>query len=165
MRFAVDRVTRRCLPLALGMAMLAASCSRGDRPKVVPVTGVITYHNLPVEDASVMFTPIGIGKEKAATAVTDAAGKFQLSTFGQADGAVPGQYKVTVFKSPPAAETGDIENEVDENKVALQAADQELPETEVKPFLPEKYASAGTTLLDANVKDGEKNEFSFELQD
>lgn len=165
MRCTVDRLFQTHVVLTIGMVMLAAGCSRSDRPKVVPVTGAITYHNLPVEGASVMFTPLGIGKERSATAVTDAAGKFQLSTFGPADGAVPGQYKVTVFKSPPALDTADIENQIDENKVAMQAADQELPETEAKPFLPEKYASVNTTLLDATVKDGEKNEFSFELQD
>lgn len=159
-----DRVGLVFLSLA-GLVLATAGCSRSRLPQVVPAGGVITYRGAAVEGASVMFVPIGGGKEKAATAVTNASGKFQLSTFGQADGAMPGQYKVTVFKSATIAESGDIENQVDEKKVAMQAEGQAIPEVESAPLLPEKYSSAQSTVLDATVKEGGKNEFTFDLQD
>jgi hypothetical protein len=63
---------------------------------LVEVSGLITYDGKPVEAATVAFVPEGEGR--AASGMTDADGKFQLTTLKPGDGARPGRYKVTVSK-------------------------------------------------------------------
>src|SRR5262245_1264000 len=62
------------------------------------VEGLVTLDGVPVEGASVSFTPEGEGQP--AFGVTDSNGKFVLQTINKA-GANPGTYKVTVTKTKP----------------------------------------------------------------
>ena len=115
----------------------------GCGPKTVPVTGTISYRNQPVADATVLFTPQGPGR--SATGVTDAQGKFSLGTESPGDGAIPGEYAVSVTpKQTPPAE-GDYSIGSD-------------------PPFPLRYSDPTATDLKATVKD-EKNDFPLELKD
>ena len=89
----------------LALVILAASlssCSSGydDGLKKVPVRGTITIDGKPV--AGLVVRLLGTTASEKSNAqfpvgVTDAQGAFQLSTNGTNDGAVAGEYNVTVM--------------------------------------------------------------------
>ncbi|MBN2577819.1 MAG: hypothetical protein JXB10_02425 [Pirellulales bacterium] len=123
--------------------LLAAGCGGGLKP--VPVTGDVTLDGKPVDDAGVLFCP----KEKGPVAigVTDAAGKFQLSS-NDHSGALPGQYRVAITKQQ-------ILGEENYGRLGPKAV-------HVKWLIPEKYSRIKTSGLQATVKQ-EENEFHFSL--
>jgi hypothetical protein len=78
----------------LSAAVLAgAGCGGGVKP--VKVQGVVTLDGNALSGATVTFAPLQQGGRPAG-AVTGADGKFWLTTFHTGDGALPGEYKVTV---------------------------------------------------------------------
>jgi len=110
----------------------------------VPAGGTVTYKGQPVADANVMFTPEGGGE--IATGRTDAQGKFSLGVAKPGDGAVPGEYRVSLTpKEAPRAE-GDYS-------------------ASAPPPFPVQYTNATGSTLKATVKRGEKNDFPLELKD
>jgi hypothetical protein len=87
---------RHCsvLGFLLSAAVLAgAGCGGGVKP--VKVQGVVTLDGNVLSGATVTFAPLQQGGRPAG-AVTGADGKFWLTTFNTGDGALPGEYKVTV---------------------------------------------------------------------
>jgi hypothetical protein len=81
------------------VALLAAcGCSSSSGPKLAPVSGVVRYKGQPIKDIAVVFhAPEGL----LASGITDAEGKFQLSTISPGDGAPVGEQQVTfVYKDP-----------------------------------------------------------------
>ena len=77
---------------------LSVGCSGEDsnRPKTYPVSGTVKLNGNAVEGATVTFQ-LTEGKENAIGS-TDKSGKYTLSTFKPNDGAVTGQYKVSITK-------------------------------------------------------------------
>jgi hypothetical protein len=69
----------------------------GSKEKPIKAAGVVTLDGRPVANATVVFLP---NAEAGSPAIgkTDAAGKCQLTTFHQGDGALPGDYAVLVIK-------------------------------------------------------------------
>lgn len=146
------------------LLLVAAGCSGSNHPATSPVSGIVTYHDAPVEGALVIFAPQAGGQ--TATATTDAEGKFALSTFGEKDGAVPGSYKVTVAKTakdetPPKTEAQLNEEYLQQMKTGRPPAPPQPP----KNLLPVKYLSVQTTTLSATVNEGTNDEVRLELVD
>lgn len=140
--------------LVLGTMCTIAGCGAetGDRPATVPARGIVTYNGEPVEKAVITFTPKQEGGTSA-YAKTDAKGRFVLQTFDADDGAVPGEYDVTVKKFlivVPEKDEGD-------------PGYVEPPPP--KALVPEKYMNSNTSDLTAVVREGEENEFAFNLKD
>ena len=48
-----------------------------------------------------MFVPVTLETGRAARGKIDQDGRFELTTFNEGDGALPGDYKVTVFGYEP----------------------------------------------------------------
>lgn len=143
-------------------------CGGGDDfPDPVPVSGTVNHGGKPVAGASVTFRAKG-GEGRSASGMTDSAGKFTLTTFSTADGAIPGDYVVTVSKSSGAeggddmdlGDDGDPSAGYDE---AMAKAGGDEPE-EVDSTLPVKYASAATSGLERTVGKSGKNEFAIDLE-
>src|SRR5688500_7404542 len=90
--------------LVAGFTVLVAGCG-GESHNVTPVKGFVTYQGSPVEGAVVAFHAVdaAVGEARMATGVTDAEGRFQLTSFTQGDGAAPGSHKVTVSKKSTTA--------------------------------------------------------------
>lgn len=154
---------RNCA-LVLGCAalMMAAvfGCSRGGDggPPRVPVTVTVTHNGSPVQGAHITFVPKGDGQ--AAYGVTSADGKTELSTQGERDGAMPGDYQVMVRKT----ETEGPERQVNSTETgAMPAGAEAMKSAQTRNLLPEKYSAIGTTDLQASVAADGKNEFSFDL--
>jgi hypothetical protein len=154
----------RCVPCVVSLSSgvlvvaLVAGCSDGakgrtDRPDVVEASGTLTYKGTAVEGATVVLVP----QEKsgyAASGLTDASGRFELSAFTPDTGAVPGKYKVTVSKveAPPAAagpEGGHDESETPPSR----------------DLLPAKYKDATTTDLTAEIPKDGTSDLTFDLKD
>jgi hypothetical protein len=102
--------------------------------------------------------------------VTDAAGKYSLTTRKQNDGALAGRYKVGFAKyeaPPPAAENATPAAD----KASYDVSDEypagynpdAVPEAPPsKNLLPEKYADPNQSGFNAEVK-AEPNTFDFDL--
>jgi hypothetical protein len=132
----------------LACCALAVGCGDG-KPRRVPVTGTIRYQNKPLEGGDVVFVPVDARNGFRAIGKTDDQGQFALTTFQRGDGAVPGEYKVTVF----AYHNGDPSRDTDMIAPPVGA-----------PAVPEKYSSQRTTDLAATVGN-EPTVVEFELKD
>jgi len=123
----------------------------------VPVSGTVTYKGTAVEGATVAFH--GGPASAPATGVTDATGKFKLSSYNPGDGAPAGNYKVTVSKKKlEVATSGKMSME----EAAKAPGGSAAKETDL---LPPKYASQETTTLTATVEKGKTNDVKLTLED
>lgn len=112
--------------------------------KIVPVAGVVRLDGKPLDGAGVAFHAAGGGP--MASAVTDAEGRYRLET-GNAKGAVPGEYRVTVTKQT----------------VSGFGSDGVMPGPggyKIKWLVPEKYVDVKTTPLAVTVP---SQSYDFEL--
>jgi hypothetical protein len=125
--------------LVLGCLTGIAGCGSG-LPPVAPVKGTVTWKGQPVAGASVMFMP---GAGRPATGTTDAEGHYRLSAFGETNGAMLGQYKVTITKRVPISDA---------------------PYAPERSEIPPAYADAATSPLKAEVTAAGPNEFTFDLE-
>lgn len=160
-----------CAVLVCAFLLVGVGCTGSvGLAGLVPVQGVVTYNGAAVEGANVLFAPASTGAEqsRAASAITDASGKFTLMTLQPSDGAFPGEYKVTITKqvsmignkTREEVERGFV---VSGNPKAAENIDKGT--ITVKNFLPAKYASAGTSGLILTVPArGDKN-VAFALSD
>ena len=152
--------------LILATAVLAAAGCGGadgeaDRPPRLPVTGTVTYNGAPLADAQITFNPETAGGT-AAFARTDAEGHYELTSFETGDGAVAGNYIVTIEKydTPPI-----LTAEVSEDEYVPPEASNAPPPAPPKNLAPDKYRQMHTSDLRAVVSDGGDNTFNFTLTD
>ena len=98
MRTCVRMRSPTCLLAAfLGLAFLSG-CGQ---PSMAKVTGRVTCKGQPVPEAMITFNPVPKAAEdrepgKPATGMTDAEGRYELSTFKNYDGVLVGEHKVVV---------------------------------------------------------------------
>jgi hypothetical protein len=84
--------------LLIGGCLSLIGCGSESGPKLVPVSGVVTMNNKPLEGATVSFSPVG-GEGAGAEDVTGPGGNYKAMTRGRS-GVAPGKYKVVVQKAP-----------------------------------------------------------------
>ncbi len=137
---------RTCLTVAA--VALAAGCSSEERvPAPTPVGGQVLHKGKPVAEAAVTFHPMGgLPPSYVFTAVTDADGRFQMSTRRAADGIPPGEYAVTVV-------------------LREKRRDGDEDVRNGRNLLPKKYADPETSGLWASVKPGDNALPPFALAD
>jgi hypothetical protein len=93
--------------LVLGAVGGAWNYEKWMRPRLYPVTGLVKFEGELVEGAKLTFHPVSSAAVKGAAtaqqpvtlyamARTGSDGKFTLSTFGSADGAPAGEYRVAI---------------------------------------------------------------------
>lgn len=153
-------VMNRNQTVSVGMLLLgfvvAGGCSGSQdkwtkqRPKVYKASGVVKYKDAPVEHAIILYQ----SGDQTAHGLTDAQGKFVLTTFNEGDGAIAGTHKISIRKT--VYEEKPTKFNSDEEKSVAKFA---------KELLPVKYLSAETSGLTAEVTSGGKNTQTFELQD
>ncbi len=142
-----------------GVALILAvmGCGGPSLPNAVSVSGTVSYQNKPVAGAQVVLNSTD-AKGKPASGVTDAQGNFSVQTYvdgAQANGAMPGSYKVTVTKT---------EQSTLSSEEMMKASSGGKP-VGPKHLLPEKYSSPATTTLTAEVKQGSSAPLKLELTD
>ena len=150
----VDRI----VPV-LCLVSLSAGCSGSNTPATAKVAGLVTYRGSPVDAATVIFAPAAGGRP--ATAITDAQGRYELSTFGEKDGAVPGAYNATVIKT---VIEGTVPKLTNDEIYELQRQGKPVPVAKTKSVLPDKYGTANTSDLNVTVKPGD-NDIPLTLND
>lgn len=104
-----------CLTTALLMAAVCSGCgasSGAPQEKSVPVAGILSFKGEPLADFRVTFIPAD--GRRAASGLTDAQGRFVLSTNAAGDGAPPGRNKVAVaWEGPPQEDTGGLDTPIE----------------------------------------------------
>jgi hypothetical protein len=155
--------------------VISAACCGGcsvptgaaDRLPTAPVSGVVTYKGKPLEGATVTFIPST--NPVPAYGLTDAEGKFQLTTYEQDDGAIIGEHFVTIDKTtgstPPATppSTGNNDPEDFDNYVPPSLG--VTPPPVVTYLVPERYSRPEASGLTAKVAAEGPNSFTFNLTD
>lgn len=128
---------------------------------MAPASGTVTFDGKPVEGAEVVFRSEAVPRN--ASGKTDAQGKFVLTTYEGNDGAILGEYKVTVAKTQVnEAMTGNAENPSGDYAAAMAAA--AAGKVQSKNDLPAKYANVETSGLTARVTAEGPNEFTFDIK-
>jgi hypothetical protein len=75
-------------------ALEIAGCSRGDRPELTEVQGIVTLDGKPLPRATVIFQPMNGGR--SSRGLTDSQGKYRLLYLRDIEGAILGSHKVTI---------------------------------------------------------------------
>jgi hypothetical protein len=133
---------------AIGLAGCTSSSTEPEKLKTVKVTGIVKYKGSPVANASVIFQ--SLDGTISSRGMTDSAGVFTLSTYGNQDGAPPGRYKVLVAASgAKEIEPGVLEDE---------------PPGGFKSPVPTKYANSATTDIVLEILQDGKNDFNIDLK-
>jgi hypothetical protein len=165
-------LVQRSLALLVGPALLAVlGCSGDDGLGTrYSVSGTVKYKGTPVPKARISFVPAGKdgGSQGASGEIEN--GSYSLSTLSPGDGALPGEYRVTVS----AREVDEAKLKSDSEalaakhgmgKMAMMPPElQAKANKEAKSSLPKKYESPDTSGLTAKVKE-QSNTFDFELTD
>lgn len=164
------------LHFCLLLCMLVG-CGDGNSIKAYATTGTINYKGKPLDNAVVNF--MIAGKEGQPSTImglgtTDSQGKFKIQTIidptgKPLDGAVEGQHQVTVSKFiPPKGMTEEEHAKMMAREVEIMNEKGIVPPESITPpripFLPPKYQHPEMSELTADVKPGEKNDFTFELK-
>jgi hypothetical protein len=142
-----------------GTFLLATSgCGRKHNgPRVIAAGGTVSFQGRPVSDALVVCCPAS-PSAPAAYGNTDSEGRFQLTTYEPGDGAVAGEYRVTVSKKTVTGMS------IEEATAYYQREKKDPPLPTVTHQLPRKYDDAANTPLRAKVVSDKPNEFRLELQ-
>lgn len=131
-----------CLCASFVAVSLVSGCGSSDQRETASVQGVVTFRGEPLAGATVFFMP---EKGPRATGETDEKGVFKLMTYRPGDGAVPGEFKISIAK------------------YVLDPATAKNSTPSTKNELPERYGNTTSSMLRAKVEKGKKNEFKFEL--
>jgi hypothetical protein len=140
-------------------------CGGGaDRPALLPVSGTVLFKGQPVEGATVSFS-----NEKAsrsAQGVTDANGKFKLTSYDTNDGAIAGEHVVTISKAAAVSDDSQMTqaNAMEMMKKKMDGMKgKNMSDQKPEMLLPAKYADGKTSGEKRTVKSGDSNDFKFEL--
>ena len=87
------------IALMLGLSTFSGCSPASNRPKLVPVSGTVKFKGAPLPNATVTFMPEGSAPRNP-YGTTDKDGNFQLTSYDTNDGAVPGDYMVTIVAKP-----------------------------------------------------------------
>lgn len=167
----------------LALLAVVGGCSNKGTTSVgaVPVSGVVLLDNEPAVGVTVSFSPDDPKKGMAAVGTTDSQGRFKLTTRVPGDGAVPGEYTVTISKSSakptgtatvatssddPRGAGGNLTEDQQREIMAKMKAAQEGQKQKSDSSgseIPAKYASRETSGFTASVTSGGQNEFTFAM--
>ena len=121
--------------LIASIAVVASGCKNSDEP-LVPFSGRVLVDGKPAAGAAIAFHPADASNGTHPVAQVDVNGDFQLTTIRSGDGALPGEYRVTLtwYVSPPRKKG--VEGE----------------ESPVRNLIPNKYARGETTPLTTTIR-------------
>jgi len=130
--------------------------------KRYPVQGTVTYQGKPVENGQITFTPTKSDDSSRPAGGTILEGKYTLTTANPDDGALPGEYLVSVASK----QVDDAKVKETINKQGGGARQHEVAkaQSKAKNLIPAKYALPDTSGLTASVK-AQSNTIDFDLKD
>jgi hypothetical protein len=129
--------------------------------KRYPVSGTVTYKDQPIESGQISFIPADPNKQRPANGMIE-NGRYTLTTMVTGDGALPGEYAVTI-KSQEVDNTKILETV---KKYGGGGRQQEIAQAtaKAKNLIPAKYQLPETGRLKATVKET-SNTLDFKLTD
>ncbi len=132
--------------LVVLLSTVGCSAQPGTTP-TAKVSGTVTLKGKPIEGVSIAFVPTS---GRPASGITNAAGQFTLSTFGNGDGAVLGSHKVVLAEPPDDAQPmpGEPGWEKWKNR---------------KTRFAKKYSDQELSGFTAEVEPGKRNVFMFDM--
>jgi len=131
--------------------VVATGLGCGTRDKPVPVSGKVTVNGLPVANAGIVFHPKD-GKGRPASAETDEGGSYRLTTFNAGDGALKGEYRVTVVWEEPVHPYLALRDGAPQKEALRKDYEQWKATHKDQPSpIPPEYANAGSTPLAQKV--------------
>lgn len=140
------------------LTVSVAGCG-GGAFEVVPAGGSVQFNGAPVSVGSITMVPVaaaGAEPGKPAKAELRSDGTFELSTYGQFDGAIPGRHRV-IYEGPEGEEAEEAEEGESETETADPNARKARNTAKLRTALQVK---AGT---EVEVKSGSENRFVIEL--
>jgi hypothetical protein len=166
------RIAGSTLALSVGPALLfALGCSDSGIGKTYSVSGTVKYKGAPVDKARINFVPKSTGGSTHGAFGQVTNGTFSsLTTLTDGDGALPGDYIVTVDTREIDADKVKSQSSDLASKHKMEKVSQIPPELqakalkEAKATIPGKYQLPETTDLNAKVEP-KSNRFEFELKD
>jgi hypothetical protein len=126
-----------------------SGCGDG-KPARSPVSGTVSYNGTTLQIGSLVFVPTGGGP--AAQGEIDRNGKYVMGTYANADGVIPGQYKVMITALTSPGGSGLAEDSVNGNAGPVSV-------------IPELYGDLEKSGLTASVESGKSNTIDFLLTD
>ncbi|MCL2117666.1 MAG: carboxypeptidase-like regulatory domain-containing protein [Planctomycetaceae bacterium] len=130
------------------LGIILCGCNRTPRlAGLVKASGTLTLNGVPVEGATILFGPVpgSPPDNRAASATTDASGKFTLMTLLPGDGAFPGTYRVMVNKTE--ATGGGIVEGTEGNDPKFKDDRTSID------YLPRKYKDPATSGIEITIPD------------
>ena len=138
------------LSLPILLAMISGCGGAGTSP-VAKVNGTVTYNGAAVPNLNIVFESRSLAEGgRPASGVTDASGKYTLSTFGKGDGAVPGEHKV-YFSVPSNTAGGSNLPGTEEDKPKSPLPDKYMSGTKTDKFV--KVEADKTNVIDITLAD------------
>lgn len=155
------RLTQILAPaLVAALTLVATGC--GDDSglaKRYPVSGKVTYKGEPVPKARIDFKATTPEGRDASGEVVD--GYYKLTTVDPGDGALPGDYKVTILAVD--VDTAELEKIAKGGQFHHDKAFAKAQKT-AKNLLPPRYKLPDTSGIEAKVEE-HSNTFDFPLED
>ncbi|QDU76662.1 hypothetical protein Pan97_37170 [Bremerella volcania] len=142
--------------ITLAVSLGCSSEPPDDRPARSKVTGTVTLAGSPVEDARIQFH--AANNSQGAIGQTKADGTFTLTTYVAGDGALPGDYVVTISKKE--VESGLSEEE----KLKMQEMGRPIPSPKTKELMPREYTKSTSSPLKVTVTADGENHFDFDVK-
>jgi hypothetical protein len=129
--------------------------------KRYPVSGTVTYKGEPLASGRIEFEPADPAKGRPATGeIHD--GSYRLTTLTPDDGALPGDYKVTI--TAQQVDTSQVVKTIMEKGGGGRQHEIAKAQQGAKNLIPAKYRLADTSGLTAKVEE-RSNTADFELKD
>lgn len=144
------------LVLSLPLLVLPG-CGGSGRPTLVKATGKVTLDGQPLEGAQIAFQLVTDGKaayQRPSRAITNAAGEFTLTTYGNGDGAPLGKYRVGILKK-------EIVGKVPEN---FNSENEAATNLTYKWITPRSVSDPGSSGLEAEITSSGLKPAVFDLK-
>ncbi|QDV49668.1 hypothetical protein Enr17x_16890 [Gimesia fumaroli] len=141
--------TNMLLLLLCILPLTMSGCGDG-RPARATVTGNVSYNGKPLSIGSLVFIPIGGGPPAQGKVNRD--GVYEMGTFEETDGVIPGDYKVMITALTSSGGSGLPEDTVSANEAPVSV-------------IPEWYGDLEKSGLQVTVKADEENKIDFPLTD
>lgn len=140
------------------MALVSLGCGSGDGNVLVyPVRGTVKFNDKPmVGGGSIAFIPKSSQAGKTAGGKVNEDGTYTLSTYGDGDGSMAGEFRVVI--------TQIVEKEPEIVPDGSGIAPKPTVIVPVTDRIPAKYADYTASPLSAKVEPGIDNEINFTLE-
>jgi hypothetical protein len=151
------RAKSTALLVLLALIIPVLGCGKSG-PKLVKISGVVTFQGKPLARGLINYTPVDNGTRsgtRTSVGIIDTNGRYSMSTFSTRDGVLPGEYMVSIDGGmDPPGSSGSIELTADGQPAAPGKAE-----------IPIKYSSVSTSGLTASVPaESDEIEINFDLK-